>query len=167
MYRGGGQAKTLGALWHGRIVDRLNVNAVCAHQPIADLFGADRTSHQHRHDMGAARHDRKSGSLEQDLQPTRTFLKLLAKLVVLPDKAHARERCTDDGRRKRCGENESWRRASHGIDESRGAGDVAAHASEGLRKRAFNNADTVGQALAFADAPAARAVETHGVNFIE
>ena len=47
----GGKTQTLGPFWHGREVDRLNVDAVIIHQNVRDLTTFHRILDHHRDDM--------------------------------------------------------------------------------------------------------------------
>ena len=50
--RAGGEAQPLGAARHGRVVDRLYVDAVFGEQDVADPLGLDRVADQQRDDVG-------------------------------------------------------------------------------------------------------------------
>ena len=72
-----------------------------------------------------------------------------------------------DGRRQRRGEDEAWRIGTHRIDQRARAGDVAAKATERLGERAFDHVDTARDAVALADAAAARAVHADSMHLVD
>src|SRR5262252_9081348 len=51
-------AQPLGALWHGRVVDRLNVDAVLLEQEVGRLLALLRVADEHRHDVSVVGHHR-------------------------------------------------------------------------------------------------------------
>ena len=60
-------AQPLGSPRHGRIVDRLNVNAVLGKQQIARRFAALRITDKERNNMAVARHHRQRRRRERGL----------------------------------------------------------------------------------------------------
>jgi len=63
-------AQALHAARHGRIIDRLDVDAVLVEQKVAHRLAPLRIADEDRHDVRLARHDRQPGSDERGLGRT-------------------------------------------------------------------------------------------------
>ena len=71
-------AQPLGALRHGRIVDRLDVDAVLGEQEVGRLLALLGIADEHRHDVGVVRHHRQPGRAQHRLDARGAVLMALA-----------------------------------------------------------------------------------------
>ena len=125
-------AQPFHAARHGRIIDRLDVDAVLGEQQVARRFALLRIADQHRHDVRVARHHRQAGGVEHGFHARGAVLVALAlpaRCFQMPDR---RGRRGADRRRQRGGEYKAGRVGAHRIDEFGGAGDIAAQTPERL-----------------------------------
>src|SRR5437899_13071491 len=107
MERRRGDTQPLGPLRHGRIVDRLDVDAVLGEQQVARLFAFVGLADEYWNDMRGARHDRQSGGVEHRLDTGGALLVALAleaRSLEVPDGGG---RCGADRGRQRGGKNET------------------------------------------------------------
>ena len=81
--------------------------------------------------------------------------------------AHRGGRAGGDAWRQGRGEDELRRIGADRVDDRFAGGDITADAAEALGERALDHVDAVREAVALADAPAARAVEADRVNFVD
>ena len=72
-----------------------------------------------------------------------------------------------DGRRQGGGEDEARRIGADRIDDRGRARDIAAKRAEGLGQRALDDVDPVGEAVAFGDAAAARAIHADRMDLVD
>ena len=105
------------ALRHGRIVDRLDVDAVLGEQDVGRLLALLRIADEHRHDMGVARHHRQAGGVEHRLDARGALLVAVALEARGLEMADRRGRRGADRRRQRGGEDEARRVAAHRVDQ--------------------------------------------------
>jgi hypothetical protein len=57
-------AQSLGAAGHGRIVDRLDIDAMLGEQKVARFLALLRITHHDWHNMRVVRHHRQAGGIE-------------------------------------------------------------------------------------------------------
>ena len=110
-------AQPLGALGDGRIVDRLDIDAVLFQQQVAGLLAQLGIADEHRHDVGVARHHRQAGGGQDRLDAGGAVLvplALPARRLQMPDRGR---RGRADRRRQRGGEDEARRIGAHGVDD--------------------------------------------------
>ncbi len=167
MERRRGDAQPLGALGHGRVVDRLDVDIVPVHQHVGGcLAGLGLTDNQ-RHDMGLGRHDRQTRFGQNLLGPFSLALMAGALVVRVLQMLDRRTGSGAERRRQGGGEDELGSIGPDGVDDRLLPGDVAAHGAEALGQRALDDIDAVGQSVAVGDAAAARSVDAHGMDFVD
>ena len=157
----------LGALGNGRIVDRLNIDAVLFKQDVGRLLAGFRVADEQRHDMGIACHDREPGGRQDRLDSRGAVLVAFTFPVRCLEMTDRRGRSRAYRRRQRGGEDEAGGVGAHGVDDPCIPGDIAAQAAEGLCERAFENIDAVHDAVALGDTAAARAIHADRMNFID
>ncbi len=63
---------------HGRVVDRLDIDAVLVQEQVAGRLALLRIADQHRHDVGVARHHGKARGVEHGLDARGAVLMALA-----------------------------------------------------------------------------------------
>ena len=112
-------AQPLGALRHGRIVDRLDVDAVLVEQQVGRRLALLRIADEHRHDMGVVRHHRQAGGDQHRLGARGAILVALALEARGLEVADRGRRGGADRRRQRGGEDEARRIAAHRVDQRR------------------------------------------------
>ena len=108
-------AQPFGSLRHGRIVDRLDIDAVLGEQEVGRLLAFLRIADEHRHDVGVARHYRQAGGVEHGLDARGALLVALAleaRGLQMPDRRCGR---SADRRRQRGREDEARRVAAHRV----------------------------------------------------
>src|SRR5438270_3512382 len=112
-------AQPLASLGHGRIVDRLNVDAVLAKQQVARRLAFLRIADEQWDDVGIARHDRESLCPKRSLDPPGAVLLAAALLLRGLEMADRRRRRGADRRRQRGREDEARRIGANRIDQRR------------------------------------------------
>ena len=151
----------------GRIVDRLNVDVVVLEQEFTASPAQMGVADHQRQDMAwriRHRHVRLSKHRLQppDILPLENALRRMS--LEMP---HGRQCAGSEVRAKRRGENEAVGKAADHIHQQCRPGDIAAHDTERLRERSFDERDTIGDALLLGNASAARSVETDRMDFVE
>ena len=152
---------------HGRVVDRLNVDAVVVEQQVGGLLAQHRIADQHRHDVRGRGHQRQTRGGKPRLQGRRPLLVPSPQRAVGLEVAHAGQRPADHRRRQRGREDEAGRDRAHRVDQRRRARDVAAHAAERLRQRPLDHGEPRHLAMRLGDAAAARTVQPDRVHLVE
>jgi hypothetical protein len=106
-------AQPPGSTRDGRIIDRLDIDAVLAEQEIARFLALLRITHHHRYDVRVCRHQRQACCIEHGLYPRRALLMAVAlplRSLEVPDR---RGSGGADRWRQRGRENESRRIRAH------------------------------------------------------
>ena len=167
MHRRGRHAQAFGADGHGRVVDRLHIDPVIVHQPVADHLALLGVPNHHRDDVARIVQVRDAHDVER---PAHLHHALLLKFALLARNLEVADaRCCARCNRRRQGgrEDEAARKAAHEIDEVGRGRDIAAHHAERLAERAFDHGDAVHQPFALSNPAAARAVEADRVDFVD
>ena len=161
--RRGRDAQALGAARHGRVVDRLDVDAVPLEQQVARRLAAHRVADQHRHDVRrAAASPAARPRPAAPLQRRRPLLLARRAAPRPPGRAASAHRwpapppTTAGGREVVKMKPGAWLRTAS--TSAADAGDVAAHAAERLAERPLDHVDLGHDAVALGDAAPCGAV---------
>uniref|UniRef100_A0A0N5A4J2 LigA n=1 Tax=Parastrongyloides trichosuri TaxID=131310 RepID=A0A0N5A4J2_PARTI len=136
-------------------------------QHVRDHLAVHRVADVNRHDMADAGQDRDARLGQTALQGGGALLMGVAQFGVRFQMAHRGQSPGGQSGRQAGGEDEAGSPAAHRVHDHRVGGDIAAHDAEGLAQRAFENVDAVQHAVALGDAGAGRAVQAHGVDFVQ
>ena len=132
-------------------------------------LAADRVADQQRHDVRRARHHRQPGRGQPSFNvAARSCWAARNATRRAAQAAHRRQRPADHGRRQRGGEDEPGRVAAHRVDQGGRAGDIAAHAAEGLGERGLDRRRTSAMTPSRSATPAAvRAVHPDRMHLVQ
>ena len=160
-------AQTLRALWHGWIIDGLDINIVLFQEPVAGGLAKHRVANHQWNDVCARGHHWKAGCAEELFGCSNGPLLALAFGIGHFEMADGCRCCSCNRWRKRGCENERWRIRAYGVDHARCAGDVAAKCAKRFGERALNNVNAIQKPFLLGNAAAAGAVHADGVHLIK
>ena len=122
----------LAAARHRRIIDRLHINAVIVHQPVADEFALVRVAYHHRNDVAGIGQMRNAHPVERTAHFRHAILLPLtlgAAVFQMPDAGTCARR---NRRGKRGGEDKAAGKGAHIIAQVFRRSDIAAHHAKRL-----------------------------------